>query len=144
MKKLIAIMAMLAVCSVVMAAKKAAPVEPAKAKAEIVAKVKLAEDGDTLYCRVKFTGVEAGKTIMPVINWTAPEVYYTTKKGTKVLLFKVSDHYDSPPVRTKTKATRTLVTTVTGVGKVVRAVGLWKAEVTVDGVVVGSAELLIQ
>ena len=144
MKKLVAIAVILGLTGGVMAAKKADLNAPCDStKAGIVATVTLAEDGDKLWCHVKFTGVEKGQRISPVIKWTAPEVYYTTKKGNKVLVFDNST-YESPSVRTKTKAWRTLSSVVSGTEKTMRAVGIWKVEVLVDGVVIGSAEYKVK
>jgi hypothetical protein len=69
-----------------------------------------------------------------------PEIVYTVKKGEKKgETFKIfnDSEYQSPAVRTKTKAYRTMVTEVNG--KTVHALGVWKVEVVVDGVVIGSA-----
>jgi hypothetical protein len=137
MKKLVAVAVLLGVAFAAQAADKKV-VEPAKAG--ISATVTLAEDGNQLWARVKIAGVEAGKTVSPIIRWTAPEVTYTVAKGeTKGETFKIfaDSEYKSPPVRTKTKAYRTLETEVNG--KTVRALGVWKVEVVVDGAVIGSA-----
>ena len=145
MKKLIAVVAMLAVSTVAFAAAKIETAKTVKvgAKVEavkpgITATIALAEDGDMLWCHVKFSGVGKNETIKPVIKWTAPEVNYITKKGKKVALFK-SSVYPSPAVRTKTKATRTLVTTVVGTDKEFRATGVWKVEAIVGDVSLAEA-----
>ena len=168
MKKLIALVAVLAVASAVYAAKKVA-INPEKAaelgdvpqESSLLAKVSLAEDGNQLWCHVRILGIAHGRTIEPVIKWTAPEVVYTNKKGEKTLIFQNSEwkgkkllgdpDIKNPPCRctdtgqkncARTKAFRTLKTEASG--KTYTATGTWKVEVLVDGVVIGSAEYLVK
>ena len=132
MKKLIALMAVVAVATVAYAAKKveAPKGETVKAaepvKAEVKATVEFKMNGNRLYCYVNLTGVAKGDKVEPCIYSTPPEAAQAFSK----------DMYRSPMVRTHTKSYRTVVTTIGE--KEVRAVGVWTFVVKVDGVEVGS------
>jgi hypothetical protein len=131
MKKLVAVVALIALASGVMAAKKAEKsVEKASesVKPSVSAELSFEMKGDRLYCFVALTGVAKGDKVEPCIYSTPPETAQVFSK----------DMYRSPMVRTKTKSYRTVVTTIGK--KEIRAVGIWKFSVKVDGVEVGSGE----
>jgi hypothetical protein len=90
----------------------------------VTAEVQFKEDGNRLWCYVALAGGGRGR-VSPVIRWTAPDNAPLFASGT----------YQSPAVRTRTKAYRTLVTTANG--KQYRATGTWRVEVEVGGVVIG-------
>ena len=132
MKKLIALVAVVAVATVAYAAKKVeAPKASVKtvevAKSGVSAVLTFEMKGERLYCYVALTGVAKGDKVEPCIYSTPPETAQVFSK----------DMYRSPMVRTKTKNYRTVVTTVGE--KEIRAVGIWKFVVKVDGVQVGEA-----
>ena len=158
MKKVLLTMAVL-IAGVALAAAPKTPASGSVPMTNVSVQIKLAEDGDQLWCHIRFKGIEARQTIQYRFRWTAPEVVFLTKKGEKVPLFSNSVY----PVADKSalvagdsggtcyckdsgekgcwrsKAYRTLKTTL-GNGKEVRAVGTWKVEVLndADSTVLGS------
>jgi hypothetical protein len=90
----------------------------------LTATTKFVEKDNRLWCYVAVTGTESGQKVEPVIKWTAPE---------SAPLF-CSSEYKSPRVRSHTRAYRTLVTEIDGISH--RAIGTWKVEVVVDGMVI--------
>lgn len=84
MKKLLMLAAVLGLVGGIVRAADA-PAQPV-----LKAKVTLAEDGPRLYAKVRLTGIQAKQVLKVHLTWTAPEVYFTPKKGEKVLLFKTS------------------------------------------------------
>jgi hypothetical protein len=120
--------------------------------------IKMAEDGDQLWCHIRFQGIESGQTVKYRFRWTAPAVVFLTKKGEKIALFSNSVYPVAEQAALvagdnggtcyckdsgekgcwRSKAYRTLKTDVNE--KWVRAVGTWKVEVLndADGTVLGS------
>lgn len=129
MKKAIAIAVVLGLAGGVIAAKSKVE-EKAKesVKPSVAAELSFKMKGDRLYCYVALTGVAKGDKVEPCVYSTPPEAAQAFS----------NDMFRSPMVRTKTHCYRTVVTTIGE--KSLRAVGIWKFLVKVDGVVVGSGE----
>ena len=158
MKKVLLTMAVL-IAGVALAAAPKTPASGSVPMTNVSVQIKLAEDGDQLWCHIRFKGIEARQTIQYRFRWTAPDVVFTPKKGDVVKLF-LSTVYpvaDKPALVAgdsssqcycrdsgekgcfRSKAYRTLKTTLDN-GKTFRALGTWKVEILddADGTVLGS------
>jgi hypothetical protein len=128
------------------------------AQAAVTAEISFSENGTHLDAHVRVRGLEAGQAFRSTFRWTAPEVFYTTKKGEKIALFQSSEYTPEKPVGVagvpwrclcadtkekgcwRTRAYRTIVTTLHD-GSTRRGVGVWKLEfLDESGAVLGSGE----
>lgn len=127
MKKLVVAVALMMVSGMAIAGNTKAPAQ------DLSAQVTFGEKGDRLYCYVAILGVPAGKTVRPVVKWTAPS---------ESPLFRNGEPFKSRAVRTSTKCYRTLVTQIEG--RIYRALGTWKAEVYVGDVKIGEGSYTVK
>jgi hypothetical protein len=59
----------------------------AAAPSGVTVEVKLAEEGHRLYANARLHGVPSGEVLYVHLEWKAPDVFFTNKKGEKFRLF---------------------------------------------------------
>lgn len=125
-------------------------VSAGEARAALTADVRLAADSGTLWCHARVKGIEPGQAFQVTFRWTAPSarfvnsLYTPTKKlgdDTSKARCYCADTGEKGCQRTKAYRTVEYVNTD---GKRVKARGLWKCEVLVGDVVIGSAEYTVE